>query len=186
MQKLLLFSLLSLAQACHAEVSESLVYDYYTAHAEPRRSLFDVLSAASPIRQKRQIFHGHTNWYVKWTMRWVENPNRSCRLTKFKVDLSGKILLPKLENANADQQMEFSNYLSELRVHELGHYDIGREAAAAVDKAILALPEMPDCKALEARVNELGHTILRQYLDKELRYDAVTLHGRLQSAWSGS
>lgn len=78
---------------------------------------------------------------------------------------------------------QFDKYLSALRVHELGHYDIANIAAAEIDRMILALPEMPSCKVLETTANDLGYRTLSEYKEKEIRYDASTAHGRSQGAW---
>jgi predicted secreted Zn-dependent protease len=183
MRKLFLLCFLAITRTSSAEVNESLVYTYYIANADPTRSLLSILNASSPIRQNGQVFHAHTSWYVDWNFRWFENPDGRCRITKVTTGLTGSISLPRLVDATPMQGRQFDIYLSTLRVHELGHYGIGKEAAAAIDRKILSLPEMPSCKALESAANDLGYRTLNEYKEKEVRYDASTAHGKSQGAW---
>lgn len=84
--------------------------------------------------------------------RW----NGMCKITSVKTNLVGNIYLPKLVGANAAQSNQFEKYLSALRIHELGHYNIGKEVATTIDRKILSLPEMSSCKVLEATANDFG------------------------------
>jgi predicted secreted Zn-dependent protease len=183
MDRLFLLFLLAMARPLSAEVNESLIYTYYVANADPSRSLLSILNTSSPIRQDGQVHHAYTTWYVKWDFRWFENPDGRCRITKVTTELTGSIKLPRLVGATSMQRDHFDRYLSAVRVHELGHYGIGKEAAAAIDRKILSLPEMPSCKALETAANDLGSRTLSEYKEREVRYDASTAYGRSQGAW---
>ena len=97
--------------------------------------------------------------------------------------LTGTITLPRLENASPAQEREFDGLLPALRVHELGHYQIGRDTADAIDHGIQLLPPMADCDALGAGANQLGHWILDTQLKVEVQYNLVTHHGKTQGAW---
>ncbi|MDP3331470.1 MAG: DUF922 domain-containing protein, partial [Methylococcaceae bacterium] len=97
-------------------------------------------------------------------------------------EVTGNITLPELVGATAEQTAAFDNYVSALRVHELGHYDIGRETATVIDSGILALPQMSSCKKLEATANALGYQTLDDYKAREKQYDASTNHGETQGA----
>lgn len=183
MRTLFLLLFLVITRTSSAEVSESLVYTYYMANADPNRSLLSILNTSSPIRQNGQVFHAHTDWNVKWSFRWFRNPDGRCRIIKVTTELTGSINLPKLVEATAMQGGQFDIYLSALRIHELGHYDIGKEAAAAIDRKMLSLPEMAGCKALESAANDLGYRTLNEYKEREVQYDASTGHGKSQGAW---
>lgn len=81
------------------------------------------------------------------------------------------------------QREQFDKYLSALRIHELGHYNIGKDAATAIDGKIASLPEMSHCNDLEITANNIGNQTLREYMEKELSYDTTTAYGRSQGAW---
>lgn len=185
MRKLFLLCFLVITRTSSAEVNESLDYTYYTANAHHVRSLIGVLKASSPIRQDGKIFHAHTDWYVKWNYWWFENPDGGCRITKVTIELTGSIKLPRLVNATSKQKKAFDKYVSALRVHELGHYDIGKEAAADIERKMLSLSEMSSCNALESAANDLGNRTLNEYKEKEVQYDVSTSHGKSQGAWLG-
>ena len=183
MYRLFVSVLLAMAGSLKADVNEYLDYTYYVANADPSRSLLSVLDAASPIREDGKIFHAYTTWNVKWDFRWFEQPNGRCKITKVSSKLTGNIQLPRLFGASSLQNGQFDNYLSALRIHELGHYRLGKEAAAEIDREILALPEKPNCKILAKTANDLANQVIIEYKGKGLQYDASTDYGRSQGAW---
>ncbi len=140
MRKLLPLCLLIIAQTASAEVSESLDYIYYTANAAPDSSLLSILNKASPIKINNRTFHGLTKWYVKWNYRWFEQPDGRCKITNVTTKYTSSIKLPELAGADSAQEQAFNTYLTALRTHELGHYDIGKQAADVIDSGIASLP----------------------------------------------
>ena len=180
---LLLFCLLIIARTASAEVSENLDYIYYTANADADRSLLKILNSASPIRKDNHTFHGYTKWHVKWNYRWFEKPDGRCKITRVTTNVSGKITLPNLVGGTSEQTELFDKYLSALKLHELGHFDIGKAAANTIDSGIRSLPEMSSCKELESTANDLGYRTLDEYKAIEKQYDTSTGHGKSQGAW---
>jgi predicted secreted Zn-dependent protease len=182
MHKSLLLCLLIVANTASAQVSEHLDYTYYTAIADANSSLRETLNKATPILVDNRPFHGYTKWNVKWHYRWFEQADGRCKITTVTTDVTGNITLPELDGATTEQTAAFNKYVSALRVHELGHYDIGRETATVIDNGILALPQMSSCKELEATANALGYQTLDDYKAREKQYDASTNHGETQGA----
>ena len=183
MRTLIFLCGLAIAQIASADVSENLDYIYYTANADTRRSLLSILNQASPIHFNNHTYHGLTKWYVKWNYRWFEQPDGRCKITTVTTKFTSSIKLPELVGADANQEEVFNNYVSALHTHELGHYDIGKEAAYVIDRGIYALPEMSSCQELETTANNLGYRTLDEYRIKEKQYDADTGHGKSQGAW---
>jgi predicted secreted Zn-dependent protease len=159
------------------------LFSYYIAAAVPNESLQSILNAASPFRHDGRVFFGHTDWHVQWYMRWSEGPQGSCKITEVNTKINGTIILPKLVNATTAQQERFNALLAALRVHEMGHYEIARRAAADIESGILSMPQMNTCAALQAAANERGTETLDQYKAIERKYDVDTDHGRKQGAW---
>ncbi|MCX7067297.1 MAG: DUF922 domain-containing protein [Methylococcales bacterium] len=182
MHKSPLLCLLIVANTASAQVSENLVYTYYTATADTNSSLRESLNKATPIHVDDNPFHAYTKWNVKWNYRWFEQADGRCKITTVTTDLTSKITLPELVGATAEQTAVFDRYVSALRVHELGHYDIGRKTATAIESGILALPQMSSCKELESTANALGYQTLDNYKVIEKQYDASTNHGETQGA----
>jgi predicted secreted Zn-dependent protease len=90
--------------------------------------------------------------------------------------------LPNLIGGSAQQRQAFYPYLSRLRTHELGHYQMGKEAAGAIERGIQQLPAASSCPALEQDANNLGYRLLAEYQGRERQYDQSTGYGKTQGA----
>jgi predicted secreted Zn-dependent protease len=120
---------------------------------------------------------------VTWHFRWNSDVNGECKITEVHTVLTGTITLPKLVNGSGSQARDMDTFSTALRVHELGHYNIGKDAADAIDNGILSLPQMRDCKVLDSAANQLGQRILEEHRKTEEQYDIATAHGKSQGAW---
>lgn len=180
--RVLLLCLALFAPYSHAEIAEHLDYDDYPANAGAGGSLLDILNAASPLREDGRIVHSHTQWQVKWNFHSMLKRGM-CRITRVDVTVTGKITLPRLVGGNPELRGKFEKYLPALRTHELGHYENGRNAAADIERRMLALPEMSSCNALQDAANNLGDSTVDFYAGKDKEYDHETLRGKTQGAW---
>jgi predicted secreted Zn-dependent protease len=171
-----------MSQNCTAEVRASLDYLYYTANADPGSSLTAILKRSTPGDPDGIDYFAWTTWHVAWHYRWHFNADGACRITESTTDLMATITLPRLVNGTPAQINVMNNFLAALRVHELGHSNIGREAADDIDRAILALPQMASCEALGSEANRVAERMLDEWRSAEKRYDAETAHGRSQGA----
>lgn len=171
-----------LATSTRAEVVESLDEVSYTAYPQRGQSLRQALNAASPIREDGEVFHGHTKWNIRWSFKWWREADGSCRITSNETRLDLVITMPELEGGSRAMQQRFADFHEALYDHELGHADLAREAAQAVDDAILDLPEMDDCPTLEATANRRAHAIVNASKRRQKQYDRDTEHGRRDGA----
>jgi predicted secreted Zn-dependent protease len=169
--------------ASSAVVTESLTYTTYDVDVAHARSISDALDKTSPHRQDGKTFYGFTTWNVLTTFQLHSESNGSCKLAQIETKLSVNIDLPRLIGANSTQTGSFETFLSALRIHELGHYAIGQEAAAAVDAKITELPEMVSCTALDAAVGAAHFETMRTFEARGAAYDVETNHGKTQGAW---
>jgi predicted secreted Zn-dependent protease len=170
------------ASTVRAEVVESLEEVTYTAHALRGQSLREALDAATPIRQDGKIFHGHTRWHIRWSFRWWREGDGRCRITANTTNLDLAITLPRLGSGGGDLHRQFRPFREALHAHELGHARIAREAAQAIDRAILDLPEMASCTSLEAAAQRVAETLLADAERAQKRFDRDTEHGRRDGA----
>jgi predicted secreted Zn-dependent protease len=141
------------------------------------------LNEASPIRENNQTFHGYTKWGINWNFWWDADDEGRCRITSSKTTLTTTVTLPKLSRGNVEQQSQFNRYSLSLKQHELGHYQIGREAAAVIDRMFVSLPAMQDCQILEKTANDTAYQKLETFKAKERLYDTDTEYGKTQGAW---
>jgi predicted secreted Zn-dependent protease len=171
-----------LATATRAEVVESLDEVSYTAYPQRGQTLRQALNAATPIREDGKIFHGHTKWNIRWTFNWRREADGRCRFTSNETRLDLVITMPELEGGGRTMQQRFADFHDALYDHELGHADLAREAAQAIDDAIRELPEMGNCTALEAAANRRAHAIVNASKRRQKQYDLDTEHGRRNGA----
>jgi predicted secreted Zn-dependent protease len=175
--------LLPLAAAARAEVHETLDTDHYEARVQPGHSLALALNEASPFRPGNQVFHSATAWTLDWNVRPQATPDGRCRSADVRVDLKGEMTLPRLLGGSASQQDRFESYLTRLREHELGHFEIGREAARELEKDLYALKPARSCAELQASARAKSERLLPKYEALGDAYDRQTQHGRTQGAW---
>ena len=170
------------ASGLRAEVVESIDDVTYTAYPTRGQTLRQALNAATPIREDGERFHGHTKWNIRWSFKWWREADGSCRITSSETRLDLVITMPELEGGGGAMQRRFADFRDALHEHELGHADIARDAAHAVDDAILDLPEMDDCATLEAVANRRAHAIVDASKRRQKQYDRDTEHGRRDGA----
>ena len=178
----LLLSAAAAAPAC-AEVHEALDYDHYEARLLPGHSLAATINDASPFRPDGQVFHSATAWYLDWQVKPLPTSDGRCKVGDVRVALHGQMVLPRLLGGSEAQQRHFDAYLVRLREHELGHYEIGREAARQLEKSFYALSPARSCSELQAQAREEGARMLPKYEAMGDAYDVQTQHGRTQGAW---
>jgi len=181
----LLLACLSLAAAgaAHAEVHEALDYDHYEAHATPGKLLTSALYDASPFRTGGEVYHSATAWTLDWKVRPEPTADGRCRVGAVLVELQGRMTLPRLVGGSHEQQQRFEAYLVRLREHELGHYEIGREAARELEKQFYAMKPAVSCGELQSAARNTGARLLARYEALGDTYDLQTQHGKTQGAW---
>jgi predicted secreted Zn-dependent protease len=178
-----LFAALALATtSAHAEITDTLDYDYYDVAANPNKKLGSLLNNASPFKEGGRSFHAKTKWNIRWSYSFNKNASGECRLGATKVMLDTTISLPRLVGDSPEQQRQFARYLIPLEKHELGHYQIAREAAAAVKEKLASLPGNPNCSELGKLADTTGKKTVNAYNEKNRAYDDETDHGRSQGA----
>ena len=164
-----------------AEVNDQLDFRYYNVEATRGKSLADSVREASPINENGHVFFGHTGRDIHWRLHWNNTAGGGCKITEVHVTLHTTIILPQLSNADSRQD-EFTRFQVALRIHEMGHYRLEQEEAAAIEAAIWSLGEMRNCREVENAANDTGHQLMEEYKKKQVQYDAATEHGKTQGA----
>ncbi|MBF0544623.1 MAG: DUF922 domain-containing protein [Candidatus Riflebacteria bacterium] len=185
MRKLvILFFFFLLVHTSGAEITEHLEYTYYSANIDSKSSINAALKASSPVKKEGHLFYGDTEWHLKWKFRWKKFADGNYKISNATVEVTGNIILPKLSGSpTPTQEKKFEKFFSALRVHELGHYTLAKEAAVELEKQILALPEMSTGKDLNSAANGIGYQKIKELKEKQKQYDAETGHGKTQGAW---
>jgi len=147
-------------------------YSYYTVLANPSQSLETVMQEASKLHSNGGVAYGVTFWDAEWHFEWSQGKQGdTCWINSVYTTLRTQIVLPKLVNANADQQKQFNIFFEALRAHQLAHYEFGKSAALEIEKKISNLPKMQYCATLEAAGNAVGEETVKKYQMKEQAYD---------------
>jgi predicted secreted Zn-dependent protease len=165
-----------------AQLRDDPVTRYYEVPVRPGDSLNRQVRAASPIRDGGQVYYGDTHWNAHWDFRWNSDASGRCRLTSVQVSLRTEILLPRLRGADSRQAAAFERFVTALRRHEMGHYEHGRQAAAEIERELLALPPAASCAMLEAQANQGAQRSIARYAAMDAQYDRETGHGSTQGA----
>jgi predicted secreted Zn-dependent protease len=167
-----------------AEVTENLIFNNYAVMLREGETLSHALTRSSPIREEGEVFRGHTQWNVRWSYRWWEEPNGTCRITANHTTLTAEITLPELAPGSREHTVRrrFETYLQALHAHEIGHYELARTAARKIDAAILALPPMESCASLTLAADRAAEGFLKQTDALSEDYDLRTEHGLTQGA----
>jgi predicted secreted Zn-dependent protease len=174
--------LLTWAVTAQAEVHEKLTQSQYDVRGDDHSSLLSVLNAATPIVFEGKKYHAFTSWSVRWNFRWFAEADGRCRITSAAIDLTSNMRLPNLIGGSTQQRQAFYPYLSALRTHESGHYQLGKDAADAIDRGIQGLQVAVTCRELERNANVLGDRLLAEYRTRERQYDQSTDYGKTQGA----
>lgn len=171
------------AGAAQAKVTESVEFTAYDVDVSHARSLVRALDAASPHRVDGKVVYGMTRYRVGWHYRYRGMPGGTCQVAEVETKMEATVSMPRPLGGSDRQNAKLDPFLAGLRVHELGHVAIGREAAQAVDAALLALPPQSDCKQLEAAIDAAASQAMAAFKDRGAQYDAETGQGKTQGAW---
>jgi predicted secreted Zn-dependent protease len=172
-----------LAPGLRAEVRETLDTAHYEAQAQPGRSLVLALNDASPFRPGNVVYHSATAWYLDWKLQPMPTTDGRCQAGEVRIELHGQMILPRLLGGTAAQQQKFDAYVEHLREHELGHYEIGREAARDLEHVLYTLAPARSCAELQSAARDAGARLLPKYEAMGDAYDAQTQHGKTQGAF---
>jgi predicted secreted Zn-dependent protease len=128
-----------------------------------------------------QQFNASTKWIVTWQYGYQEK-NHICQLTSLKVDLHIHYLYPRWVNYQSSHptlQQKWNVCLKDLNQHEKGHGKNGKNAATAVEKALLNIPPKTSCQQLMITIDNTANYIIQEYLNKDFQYDQHSQHGRV-------
>lgn len=168
------------AHVCAAP-SVNMRIDYYPVSGNTLSQLRQAMNASGPFDPASgRRFDARTNWQVAWRI-WVRQAQgqEQCSIERIKVDLMITYILPRLSDdarlSGADRARWESDWAA-LKLHEDGHAQHGRDAADAVEYALLRMPPQP-CAKIEASSNEVGRRVVEDFIQRDAEYDRRTEHG---------
>lgn len=157
----------------------------YTIYGMTEDDLRLQMSQLGPADIEGQRFDASTHWYVKWRYEY-RMVNQYCVLNDVFVQVDIVYHYPKwVNNGKSDTllQKKWQNYLANLEFHERGHGETGKSAGKEIEKALLKLTPMTNCKELETMADNQAYQIISEHNTRDIRYDLETNHGVTQGAF---
>ena len=169
------------APSAQAKVEHAERVSYYDVTGSRIDGIIAALDAKGPPDDNGERFHARTDARIDWhfALRPIDN---GCAITAVTTKLGLIVIMPRLVGAEVELAQEFDGYSARLMAHETGHVDNARKTAAEVDAAIAALPPAATCKEMKEKANAVGHRVFEDGAKRDVAYDHVTDHGRLQGA----
>lgn len=172
--------LLVLAGGCFpalAAVTEEQQINHYPIAPDSATALNQALWRDSPVMADGQSYGGHTTWTVTPRYGLVQELER-CRLVEPAVALRIVISLPQLVDGSSEPlRQQFAALYQPLLAHEQIHAELGRRAAAAIDRLMATEPLAPDCAEADGDLVDAMDRLLRFWGAQNEELDRVTSHG---------
>ena len=166
--------------AADLKINEEFVY--YSVTAKSKELLLSSLNTATPIRERGDIFHGNTQYYIKWRFWWRSFKN-NCQFTKVNTHLKLIYTMPKLDSSDKDVINVWNKWYPNLSIHEKGHGTLAIKTAKEIDNSLLSIGVRASCEQLEADANTLANKLMSELKAANKHYDIKTNHGESQNAW---
>ncbi|MBW4487924.1 MAG: DUF922 domain-containing Zn-dependent protease [Trichocoleus desertorum ATA4-8-CV12] len=157
---------------------------YYPVTGSTVQHLRSDIAHLSPVTQGGQHYDANTDWYVRWSYRYVRT-GISCSMSHVSSHVDITFTLPKWQTASKASRSlmnQWSHYSAALQLHEDGHKDHGIAAGQEVLRTLSNLPAYPSCRALEAAANTTARKVIQHYNQRDVEYDRNTGHGFTQGA----
>ncbi|HHO59699.1 MAG TPA: DUF922 domain-containing protein [Thiotrichales bacterium] len=175
--------LLTALSAIAAPVETVQTIHYAIAPATPY-DILRQLNWRSPIRGNNAIYHGNTDWNIKWRFT-TQQQQGVCRIRDIHTTVTVTYTLPVLDKSVTDQNTiaRFEKFSKALEKHEHNHGRNGLTAAKEIDDALQALKPQASCRQLEQTANRIGRGIVSKYSAIDDDYDRRTQNGRTEGAF---
>jgi predicted secreted Zn-dependent protease len=160
-----------------AGVTYALEQTHYDITGSSAAELHQAMLAKGP-RLNDWPLYALTEWEVRW--RLSEDHVRGRCQRSATVRLTIRMVLPRWVQRETPSQLreDWQRFESALRTHELGHRDLGLQAARAVGRALRSGTSF-SCGGATAADRE-AKAILDRYSLRNRQYDEDTAHGQTQ------
>lgn len=165
------------APAAQSRIKLDVVTDHYAVNGA------DFRAALASVRQRGpQGFAGLARWSVRYKYQ-TQSAAGFCRITDATIHVTGKILMPRWEDkarAPATEQARWSRMYTDLKRHEDGHIQYGREFAVLFQERLLGIGQVP-CSTLDAQAQRVFDQLMKNLKFRDAEYDRRTEHGLRQA-----
>lgn len=156
--------------------------EYYPIEGRTARELVAQMESLGPVRS---VTGRHAAGYTSAEVIWEhshEMREGACRVSHLDVSVIVVTTLPKwvTRHREAGLAAQWKAFTANLLEHEATHREHMLLAAAAVRRAILAIPAQADCRSLERAIDRAARQQTRHYAAESRKYDALTDFGATQ------
>lgn len=141
------------------------------------------LSAA--YRSMRATNPGGFAGWARWNVRYTHDKKvekSDCAISSLTVHVTGEIMMPEWaeeKSAKPAEQSAWRTMYANLKRHEDGHIQHGREFALLLKERLLGMGFVP-CSELESRMRQEHHRLYGNLKSRDAEYDRRTEHGLRQ------
>ncbi len=171
----------SFAMPAQAKVERAERVSYYDVTGARLETVIIALDTKGPPDDSGERFHARTDARIDWNFS-VRPVEEGCAIVGVTTRLGVTVIMPRLVSSDPELQQEFEGYAVRLMAHETGHVDNARKTAGEVDAALAGLAPARTCKEMKEKANSVGHRVFESGAKRDVDYDHVTDHGRLQGA----
>jgi predicted secreted Zn-dependent protease len=155
---------------------------------------FDVVTTHYPVRGADyvQAYRGlgapHGGGFAGWA-RWNVSYNfdtlpraEGCSVDRVHIRITGQIMMPKWEalaDATLRDQAYWHAMYAQLKRHEDGHIQNGRDFALLLRERLLGIGTVP-CDSIQATASQVYRTLQAGLQNRDADYDRRTRHGLRQ------
>jgi predicted secreted Zn-dependent protease len=171
-----------LALSTAASSADSFRVENFAIHGATARELRDELKRLGPVGETGIRGDAYTEYRIAWRFSMQMNDG-VCRADDVAVDLDVTMRLPTWNPpAHAAPQLidTWDRFSEVLREHEDGHHRLAIAAAREVRRKLRARTKASSCEELKAKLNDRSNEVLREYRERQLKYDLETDYGRGQ------
>ena len=167
------------SQQTISDTAASSAYDFqvevshYPVEGHDYKSLLRSLRERGPGGH-----HGLASWKVTYDYT-TKQRNEVCEIATVRLTVKGAILMPRwvtASDAPVDVQRRWDTPYANLKRHEDGHVQHGKELALLVNAGLVGLGSVP-CETLSASADKEYKRIYANLSARDREYDARTHHG---------
>jgi predicted secreted Zn-dependent protease len=168
-------------QSGQVEIHSQTVF--YEITGLTAKALWDSIQQHGP-QQSGGRYAAHTDVQNEWRFRFAPVAD-ACVILEATVRTRITMQLPNWKPPRkADRELiqKWNSFLQALSLHEQGHADLGRDAANAIQKALMEVTT-PSCTDINAAANTAAERVDLEFGERARKYDEETQYGRTQGAY---
>jgi predicted secreted Zn-dependent protease len=157
----------------------SLDTKYYDISGSTEKELNAQIASLGP-----NGYAAYTASSFNWSFDFKDHDG-VCSINHVRIETLITFTYPRWKDTGSDRKLVQGWYsdLAVLENHERGHEEIARKTSQDMYEYLhMLLPPYQSCTDLKHAANALAEAILEESRKKDLEYDRVTDHGRLQTA----